>query len=87
MNSDCAKSNIALMNGHKSISKKTFTLDLNGKPVSLSSSTAHLGLLRSETNENTINIEDRLKLGRRTLYALINTGVHGSNGLNPAVPF
>ena len=81
------KSNIVLMNGHKSISKKTFTLDLNGKPVSLSSSTAHLGLLRSETNENTINIEDRLKLGRRTLYALINTGVHGSNGLNPAVSF
>ena len=53
----------------------------------LSQNTTHLGILRSETNENVINIEDRLKLARRTLYALINTGVHGSNGLNPSVSF
>ena len=53
----------------------------------LSQNTTHLGILRSETNENVINIEDRLKLARRTLYALINTGVHDSNGLNPSVSF
>ena len=81
------KSNIVLLNGHKSISKKTFTHELNGKSVSLSTNTMHLGILRSETNENCINIEDRLKLGRCTLYALINTGVHGSNGLNPKVSY
>ena len=81
------KSNIVLLNGHKSISKKTFTHELNGKSVSLSTNTMHLGILRSETNENCINIEDRLNLGRRTLYALFNTGVHGSNGLNPKEPY
>ena len=81
------KSNVVLLNGHKSISKKNYSLDLNGKAVKLSPNTTHLGILRSETNENVINIEERLKLGRRTLYALINTGVHGSNGLNPAVSY
>ena len=42
------KSNIVLLNGHKSISKKTFTRELNGKSVSLSTNTMHLGILRSE---------------------------------------
>ena len=53
--------------------------------MQFSSSTTHLGLLRSEVKENITNIEERLSLARRTLYALINTGVHGSNGLNPRV--
>ena len=75
------KSNVVLLNNHKSVSKKSFSLELNGEDVKLSPNTMHLGILRSETNENTINIEERLKLGRRTLYALINTGIHGSNSL------
>ena len=62
-------------------------MNLTEKNVSLSQNTTHLGILRAETNENTINIEERLKLARRTFYALINTGVHGSNGLNPSVSF
>ena len=81
------KSNVVLLNQHKSVSKKSFSLELDGKSMPLSQNTTHLGILRSETNENVINIEDRLKLARRTLYALINTGVHGSNGLNPNVSF
>ena len=81
------KSNVVLLNQHKSVSKKSFSLELDGKTVSLSQNTTHLGILRAETNENTINIEERLKLARRTLSALINTGVHGSNGLNPSVCF
>ena len=42
-------------------------------------------LLRSETKENTMNVDERLSLARRTLYSLINTGLHGSNGLNPQI--
>ena len=76
---------VVLLNNHKSVSKKWFSL--NRKDVKLSPNMMHLGILRSETNENTINIEEILKLARRTLYALINTGVHGSNGLNPTVSF
>ena len=77
------KSNAVLLKNHKSFTKNKFELDLNGNNLSLSESTTHLGLLRSEINENIINIEDRLSLARRTLYSLISTGVHGSNGLNP----
>ena len=81
------KSNAYLLNKSKSYSKKSFSLELSERAVQLSSSTTHLGLLRSETNENVINIEERLKLARRSLYALINTGLDGSNGLNPRVSY
>ena len=53
--------------------------------IELSPTTTHLGILRAETRENNINIDERLSLARRTLYALINTGVHGSNVLSPKV--
>jgi hypothetical protein len=47
------------------------------------SETSHLGLTRSSSDENKINLEERIALARRTLYSLIKTGVHGTNGLNP----
>ena len=81
------KSNVVLLNSHNSVSKKNVSLDMGDKTVQFSSSTTHLGLLRSEVNENIINIEERISLARRTLYALINTGVHGSNGLNPRISY
>jgi hypothetical protein len=45
--------------------------------------TPHLGLTRSSSDENRINIEERIALARRTLYSLIKTGVHGTNGRVP----
>ena len=81
------KSNAVLLNQHKTVTKKSFSVKMGEKSMELSLSTTHLGLLRTEVNENMINIEDRLSLARRTLYALINTGVHGSNGLNPRVSY
>lgn len=81
------KSNVVLLKNHKSVTKKNVKLELNGNSISLSETTTHLGLFRSEVNENTINIEDRISLARRTLYSLISTGVHGSNGLNPACSY
>ena len=81
------KSNVVLLNPHKTVIKKSFSLDMGDKTVQFSPSTTHLGLLRSEVNENVINIEERLSLARRTQYALINTGVHGSNGLNPRISY
>ena len=69
------------------LKKKTFWLELSERAIPSSSSTTHISLLRSETNENVINIEERLKLARRTLYALISTEVHEPNGLNPHVSY
>ena len=79
---DPDKSNVVLLNPHKTVIKSHFPLIVQFSPA-----TTHLGLLRSEVNENVINIEERLSLGRRTQYALINTGVHGSNGLNPRISY
>ena len=81
------KSNAVLLKLHKTVTKKSFSVKMGEKSMQLSSSTTHLGLFRTEVNENMINIEDRLSLACRTLYALINTGVHGSNGLNPQVSY
>ena len=71
------------------MNKKEFSLELNDKNIPLSSSTTHLGILRSETCKNSINIDDILILVRRNLYTLINTqsGVHGANALNPDISF
>ena len=55
--------------------------------VNVKSETVHLGHIRSEELENNININDRISLARRTLYALIKAGVHGSNDLNPKVSY
>ena len=74
-----------MLQKHKSVSKNSFQLEMDNNSISLSPTTTHLGILRAETRENIINIEERLSLARRTLYALINTGVHGSNGFNPKV--
>ena len=64
-----------------------YTYNLNRIDFQLSSTTSHLELFRSETQENTINVDERLSLARMTLYSLINNGLHGSNGLNPKISF
>jgi hypothetical protein len=42
----------------------------------------HLGLKRTSKNECEINTLDRLKVAR-TKYALMGSGVHSTNGLDP----
>ena len=49
--------------------------------------TEHLGIIRSEKNENNLNLKKRISLARRTLYALIKTGVHGCNDIDPKTSF
>ena len=43
-------------------------------------------LLTRETKllKNSQFINDRIKLGRRTMYTLFRAGMHGMNGINPA---
>ena len=70
--------NIVLLQPHKYVTKKSFTPNLNGDDIQLSAITTHLGLFRSESKKNTINVDERLCLARSTLYSLVNTGLHGS---------
>ena len=44
------KSHVVLLNPHKTVMKKSFTLDMWDKTVQFSPATTHLGLLRSEVN-------------------------------------
>ena len=44
----------------------------------------HLGLEWSSGNMSP-NIEGRIKIARRTTYALMGTGLHGANGMSPVV--
>ena len=49
--------------------------------MQLSESAAHLGIIRAGKKESAINVNDRIRLARRT-YSLMNTGLHGVNGLS-----
>ncbi len=60
---------------------------LNNNPLSASEQTVHLGLIRAVAGESGLNVGERISLARRTMYSLINTGLHGSNGLNPMVSY
>ena len=55
--------------------------------IKLADKTVHLGLIRSGRKESELNIKDRISLARRTSYSLINTGLHGTNGLNPKTSY
>jgi hypothetical protein len=46
---------------------------------------AHLGILRSKSNQKTENsqIEQNITKARRTAYSLLSTGFYGKNGLDP----
>ena len=47
----------------------------------------HLRLVRGGISKGQENVNRRISLARRTLYSLIKTGMHGSNGLNPKVSY
>ena len=60
---------------------------LGSKEVKVDSKFTHLDLIRAEKSETSINITERISTARKTLYALIKTGVHGTNGLNPRISY
>lgn len=71
----------------ESIQNDETKLIMAGNEIDIKSETTHLGLKRCTTSETSINTEERINLARRTLYSLIKSGVHGSNGLNPRTSY
>jgi hypothetical protein len=53
---------------------------LNGKNLPLSRDMTHVGIQRDLTS-STLSIETRISNGRKTIYALLGAGMHGTNGL------
>ena len=47
------------------------------------SQATHLGIERNETN--TPDVQKRIETARKTLYALMGSGMHGRNGISPAI--
>ena len=65
----------------------TYTWSLGENAVRLSEAALHFGINRAGKQESTTNVKDRISLARRTSYPLMNTGMHGSTGLNPKTSF
>ena len=57
---------------------------MGGNKVTYSPTFTHLGLDWSEGKLGP-NVDSRIKTARKTVYALMGTGLHGQNGLSPAI--
>ena len=69
------------------LNKEDPTWTLGENKLTLAENAVHLGLIRSGKKESEINIKDRISLARRTSYSLINTRLHGTNGLDPQTSY
>lgn len=58
-------------------------LYLNDKKLDEVSEYTHIGLYRSHKDQQLVN--ERIKVARRTSYALMGAGLHGYNGVNPNI--
>ena len=60
-------------------------IKLNNTIIQTSTKETHLGIIRSCNGSNEDTIYERIKLARRTCYALMGAGLHGLNGVGPEV--
>ncbi|KAK3097352.1 hypothetical protein FSP39_008944 [Pinctada imbricata] len=58
---------------------------LGDTEISISTNATHVGILRSSEDELGKSVDERISCARITLYSMTYTGLHGSNGLTPAV--
>ncbi|CAC5367401.1 unnamed protein product [Mytilus coruscus] len=81
------KTKAVILNKPKNINRSDLNWTLGNTPVYPSEDTTHLGLIRAELKENNLNVDARISIKRRTLHSLMNTGLHGTNGLNPQTSY
>ncbi|CAG2257429.1 unnamed protein product [Mytilus edulis] len=88
---NCTKRGLVTINPNKSdlvlITKChcNFSVYLGKDEITQKSETKHLGLIRNSKNK--LNTEDRLKLARKILYALLGPGLHARKGMSPIVAY
>ncbi|CAC5414495.1 MLL1 [Mytilus coruscus] len=75
--------NLSSKIGENELKQLEYICTLYGNDVTIAKSGVHLGLTRAENNESHINVQERIQLARRTTYALMGSGCHGTNGLDP----
>ena len=76
-----AKSKVMIFNQKKQHIDENCTL--HDRQIAHTESYTHIGIDRKLRGHDMI--EKRIKLARRTTYALMGTGMHGYNGINPSV--
>ena len=69
---------------HHSYLTENLSVDLNGEVIPAKTELIHLGIKRDQRSA-TPTVEERVMLARRTLYALMGSGLHGTNGLPVSV--
>ncbi|MCG8048963.1 MAG: reverse transcriptase family protein [Candidatus Thiodiazotropha endolucinida] len=79
------KTEVTSLTDDKADEKDVWSLGDN--ELALTSSSTHLGLKRLGKKESEKNVNERICLARRTAYLLMNTGLHGTNGLSPKVSY
>ena len=60
-------------------------LKLNGAPLGVSPAEVHVGVHRTNTNNNLDTVHDRIQKARRASYSLMGAGLCGLNGVGPEV--
>ena len=70
------KTKAVILNKTRAITKSTLQWTLGESEICPTNQAVHLGIIRSEMKENEINIEYRISLAIRTMYALKNTCLH-----------
>ena len=56
---------------------------LEGQEIKRVQKLKHLGITYQENNK--INLDERLKMGRQTIYALLGSGLHARSEMSPVV--
>ena len=61
-------------------------LQAYGQPIQFSDTATHLGIIQGNLkNFNDLRVNDRIRNASQALYSLFGAGLHGRNGLNPAI--
>ncbi|XP_062585188.1 uncharacterized protein LOC134246859 [Saccostrea cucullata] len=78
-----AKCEILTFKTHQKKYQQEIEVKLGNETINHVSSLKHLGIERNSTN--TPDVSQRIETARRTLYALLGSGMHGKNGLSPVI--
>ena len=62
-----------------------FPVSLIHEPMMETTNETHLGIHRNPKDKGTTTVQTRIKSSRRATYSMMGAGLHGLNGLNPAV--
>jgi hypothetical protein len=60
---------------------------MNDNKLKITNQSEHLGVIRADKKETKANIETNIQTARRTKYALMGSGFHGTNGLHPQISY